>query len=102
MVSYKQFVTKSIKMTILYWPGDFNARVGAQPADKCTGSEGERTVNNNGRDLIDFCLFNKLKMAYTFFRHNNIHKFTREAWGTKSIIDNIIINEKLKNCNKRY
>jgi hypothetical protein len=60
------------------------------------GSEGEQTINNNGRGLIDFCLFNKLKITNCFFRHKNIHKFTWEARGTKSIIDYIIINEKLK------
>jgi hypothetical protein len=44
---------------------------------------------------MDFCLFNNLKITGTFFRHKNIHKFTWEAQGTKSIID-YIINEKLK------
>jgi hypothetical protein len=41
---------------------DFNARAGAQPIDKFTGSDGEYTINNNGRGLRDYiCLFNKLK-----------------------------------------
>jgi hypothetical protein len=33
-----------------------------------------------------------------FFRYKNIHKFTWEARGIKSIIDYIIINENLKNA----
>jgi hypothetical protein len=42
-------------------------------------------------------LFNKLlKIINTFFRHRNIHKFTWEARGTKSVTVYIIINKKLK------
>jgi hypothetical protein len=94
MMNYKQWLTKTINRTT------FNARVGAQPVDKHIRSEGEQTVNNNGRDLIDFCLFYTLKIMNTFFRHKNIHKFTWEARGIKSIIDYIIINENLKNAIK--
>jgi hypothetical protein len=47
------------------------------------------------RDLIDFCLFNKLKLTGTFFRHKNIHKFGWEARDTKFIIDYINNIEKL-------
>jgi exonuclease III len=32
----------------------------------------------------------------SFYRHKDIHKFTCEARGTRSIIDYIIINERLK------
>jgi len=46
--------------------------------------------------LRDFYAFNKLKITNTFYRHKNIHKFTWEARGTKSIIDYIIINDRLK------
>jgi len=46
--------------------------------------------------LRDFCAFNKLKITNSFYRHKDIHKFTWEARGTKSIIDCIIINDRLK------
>jgi hypothetical protein len=72
--------------------GDFNARVGNYPVTGCTGSDGEPVTNNNGILLKDFCTFNNLKISNTFFRHKNIHKYTWEARGTKSIIDYIIIN----------
>jgi len=39
---------------------------------------------------------NKLKITNSFYRHKGIHKFTWEARGTKSIIDYIIINDRLK------
>jgi hypothetical protein len=90
MMNYKQFVT------IIILAGDFNARVGAQLIGKCIGSEGEQTVNNNGRDLTDFCLFNKFKITDTFFRCKNILTFMWEARGSNYINDYIVINEKLK------
>ena len=36
--------------------------------------------------------FNKLKITNSFYRHKDIHKYTWEARGTKSVIDYIIIN----------
>jgi hypothetical protein len=74
----------------------FNARIGNQPVGGCIGSEGEPTISNNGRLLIDFCLVNNLKIRNSFFRHRNIHKYTWEARGLKSVTDYIIVNEKLK------
>ena len=46
--------------------------------------------------MRDFCAFNKLKITNSFYRHKDIHKFTWEARGTKSLIDYIIINDRLK------
>jgi len=46
--------------------------------------------------LRDFCTFNKLKITNSFYRHKDIHKFRWEARGTKSVIDYIIINDRLK------
>jgi hypothetical protein len=47
--------------------GDFIARIGNRPVKDCTGSEGEAAINSNGIALIDFCVFNKLKITNTFF-----------------------------------
>jgi hypothetical protein len=76
--------------------GDLNARVGAQPIYKYMGYDGEQSANNNERDLIDFCLFHKLKITNSFFRHKDIHKFTMVARSTKSIIYSIFISEILR------
>jgi len=54
------------------------------------------TFDHNGAALRDFCAFNKLKITNPFYRHKDIHKFTWEARGTKSVIDCIIINDRLK------
>jgi len=58
------------------------------------GTNGEATLNSSGRKLIDFCTFNNLKIMNTFFKHKEIHKFTWEARGHKSIIDYFITNMK--------
>ena len=59
-------------------------------------STGEQVKNHNGAALRDFCAFNKLKITNSFYRHKDIQKFTWEARGNKSIIDNILINNRLK------
>jgi len=38
----------------------------------------------------------KLKITNSFHRHKDIHSFTWEARGTRSVIDYIIINDRLK------
>jgi len=54
-------------------------------------------IEHNGTALRDFCAFNKLKITNSFYRHKNTHKFSCEARRTRSIIDDIIINDRLKN-----
>jgi len=76
--------------------GDLNGRIGNQPVPECIGTYGEQVTNHNRAALRDFCAFNKLKITYSFYRHKDVHKFTWEAKGTKSIIDYIIINDRLK------
>jgi exonuclease III len=58
--------------------GDFNVTVGTQPVDEHVRSEGEQTFKNNGRDLIDFCLFKNLSSRTSFCIYKNINKFTCE------------------------
>ena len=56
-----------------------------------------RTSNEPQWSSIEsFCAFHKLKITNSFYRHKDIHKFTWETRGTKSIIDYIIINGRLK------
>jgi len=74
--------------------GDTNARVGNIRLADIVGTNGEATLNSNDRKLIDFCTFNNLKTINTFFKDKEIHKFTWEARGHKSIIDYFIANMK--------
>jgi len=76
--------------------GDFNGRIGNQPISECIGPYGEQATNHNGATLRDVCAFNKLKLTNSFYRHRDIHIFTWEARGTKSIIDYVIIIDRLK------
>jgi len=70
--------------------GDMNARFGDNRVANIVGTNGEGTLNNSGRKLIDFCTFNNLKIMNTFFKRKEIHKFTGETRGHKSIIDYFI------------
>jgi len=47
--------------------GDMNARVGNNRFADIVGTNGEATLNGNGRTWIDFCTFNNLKIMNTFF-----------------------------------
>ena len=73
---------------------DMNVRVGNSRVANIVGTNGEATLNSKFRRLIDFCTFNNLKIMNTFFKQKEIHKFTWEARGHKSIIDYFIINMK--------
>jgi len=46
---------------------DFNARVGKQPIGKTLGTNGENTLNENGRHLINVASLNGFKIKNTFF-----------------------------------
>jgi len=62
---------------------------------KCIGPYGEQVTKQNGATLRGFCVFNKLKITDSFYRHKGIDKFTWEARGIKSVLDYIIINDRL-------
>ena len=75
--------------------GNMNVRVGNNRVANMVGTNGEATLNSNGRTLIDCCTFNNLKNNKQFFKHKEIHKFTCEARGHKSIVDCFITNMKI-------
>jgi hypothetical protein len=52
-------------------------------------------LNQNGQHLIDFAVYNGLKITNTFFKNKNIHKFTWNARGNKPIIDYVLVNQKM-------
>jgi hypothetical protein len=74
--------------------GDLNSRIGNTKITKIVGTNGEPTVNNNGKKLIDFCTLNNMRIMNSFFKHRDIHEFTWPARGSKSVIDYSIANEK--------
>ena len=97
---YKQLqkeIDKYNKSDSLIIYRDLNARVGNQPIPNVVGTFGEDCVNRNGQTLREFASFNDFKTANTFFRKKEIHKYTWSARGSKTIIDYIIVNRRLKN-----
>ena len=96
----QEIVDKINKNDYVLLMGDFNARIGKQRVDKVIGTNGESTVNVNGKMLTDFCLFNEYRIMNSFFKHKDIHKFTWHGRDTKSIIDYTISNGKMVNIIK--
>jgi len=96
---YKQLqreVDKYSKSDSLIISRDLNTRVGNQPIPNIVGTFGEDCINRNGQTLGEFASFSDLKITNTFFRKKEIHKYTRSARGSKSIIDYIIVNRRQK------
>ncbi len=87
-------INKINKNDYLLLLGDLNARVGKIPIKNIVGTEGEYTLNNNGKKLIEFAIYNELRITNTFFKHRNIRKFTWTARGSASIIDYVLANNK--------
>lgn len=75
--------------------GDLNARIGQSPVKDIIGNNGEQTLNENGKSLRNFAVFNHLKVTNSFFRHRDIHRYTWTSRGQKSIIDYILVNKRL-------
>jgi len=97
---YKQLqkeVDRYSKSDSLIISRDLNARVGNQPIPNIVGTFGEECVNRNGQTLREFASLSNLKIANTFFRKKEIYKYTWSARGSKTIIDYIIVNRRLKN-----
>jgi hypothetical protein len=46
--------------------------------------------------LIDFVVYNQLNIMNTWFEHKDTYKFTWNARGQRSVIDYIIVNQKLR------
>ena len=88
-------IEKYVKSDQLIISGDLNARVGKIPIPNVVGMFGESVINENGEELRQFATFNQLKIANTFFRKRDIHKYTWSSRGLRSLIDYVIVNNKL-------
>jgi hypothetical protein len=47
--------------------GDFNARIDQQPIERILSMNGENVLNENGKRLKNFAVFDELKITTTFF-----------------------------------
>ena len=78
--------------------GDFNARVG-QSSPHCKSIVGPFTsynTNDNGSQLLDFCVSNYLIISNTWFQHKSIHRTTWYRNGDRSrtghMLDNVLVS----------
>ena len=58
--------------------GDFNAHVGndSQTWNGVIERHGDNDLNNQGRQLLDFCANTSLSIMNTYFQRKNIHTYT--------------------------
>jgi hypothetical protein len=57
--------------------------------------ENKRPITTR-RNLVDFCLYNKLDVTNIFLRHKNIHKFVLEARGTETDLCKVAVQGLIK------
>jgi exonuclease III len=72
-------IDKTDKADIILIMGDFNTRVGQEQTKSAHSAVGKHAVdkqNQNGRRLVDFCLFNEFIVTNTFFPHKRVHQTT--------------------------
>ena len=82
--------------------GDFNAHVGndSRTWNNVIGRQGDKDLNNQGRQLLDFCATGSLSIMNTFYHHKNIHKYTwykaTDSRIQRSLIDFIITSDNMR------
>ena len=79
---------------------DINAKVGRNNVGRqnVMGKEGLGDRNENGDLFLDFCAQNELVIGGMFFKHTDIHKYTRTLPNghTKNQIDHIAVKNKYR------
>ncbi|KAI5644400.1 reverse transcriptase (RNA-dependent DNA polymerase) domain-containing protein [Phthorimaea operculella] len=77
---------------------DFNGWVGMKRDgyDRVLGMFGDERVNENGKSLLEVCLQWDLFVSNTMFQHKKIHTFTRAEGTSRTMIDFVIVDERLK------
>ncbi|KAL1447116.1 hypothetical protein WDU94_005460 [Cyamophila willieti] len=80
--------------------GDMNAQVGRvrDGYDRVMGPWGFGDQNDEGVNLIDFCMRNEMMIGNTWFRKRSSHKITRYSWDGryKTMIDLVILTESMR------
>ena len=60
----------TLKKEVLFFTGDWNAKVGSQEIPGVTGKFGLGVQNDAGQRLTDFCQANTLVILNTLFQHH--------------------------------
>ncbi|CAF4219297.1 unnamed protein product, partial [Adineta steineri] len=97
----QQTVDKVPRGDMLLILGDFHARVGKQQnltSKNVTGPHAVDKINENGKQLIDFCSHNELIVSNTFYQHKAVHQMTWKHPATKKwhMLDYTLVNKKFR------
>ncbi|CAF3824708.1 unnamed protein product, partial [Adineta steineri] len=97
----QQTVDKVPRGDMLLILGDFNARVGKQQnltSKNVIGPHAVDKINENGKQLIDFCSHNELIVSNTFYQHKAVHQMTWKHPATKKwhMLDYTLVNKKFR------
>lgn len=78
--------------------GDFNGWVGVSRDgyENVIGRYGDSRVNENGISVLNICLQWNLYVTNTMFCHKRIHMYTWERENARSMIDFVIVDERIK------
>ena len=57
-----------------------------------TGAFGVPGENDNGRRVVEFCAERSLCVGNTYFKHKNLHKYTKVARGQDGVEAKIMID----------
>ena len=72
----QDFLELTPKKDVLFFIGDWNAKVGSQETPGVTGKFGLGVQNEAGQRLIEFCQENALVMANTLFHQHKRRLYT--------------------------
>ncbi|KAF1010546.1 MAG: hypothetical protein GAK29_05048 [Acinetobacter bereziniae] len=78
--------------------GDLNSWVGVRRSatDKVVGPYGDVSVNENGDQMLNVCTEKGLFISNTWFKHKLIHMYTWHRGDSKSLIDFVVYDERLR------
>ena len=95
-------VDKTRRKDIVILMGDLNAQVGSDNTgyEEVMGTQGIKTMNENGELFAEFCASNQLVIGGTIFPHKRIHKATWVApnynLGVENQIDHICVSRQFR------
>ena len=72
----QDFIELTPKKDILFFIGDWNAKIRSQEIPEVTGKFGLRVKNEAGQRLIEFCQENALVIANTLFQQHKRRLYT--------------------------
>ncbi|XP_052756330.1 craniofacial development protein 2-like [Galleria mellonella] len=96
--SVREIMTKCKENERIILIGDFNGWVGIRRDgyERNLGMFGDKRVNENGESLLEVCLERNLVVTNTLFSHKLIHMYTWQRQTERSMIDFVIVDERLR------